>query len=243
MTSANNWTHRPLRRLRFGEAGDPNRSAWRETMKQKIFLIVSLSALSVWAPQASAETIDVRLRIRQKGSEEKTITRANLIRINRFILRQGKRETYCNMYNNNPAYQTKSYRFYLNPDSGQQNMNCDPGKSEFHILIIRKSDGGKNQYRTVSFLDKTYVYITAAWPTDDLSVSDIRQFVVDGLKEILVLIEQKTAGRPEAGGGRQPRLIRDVLRQEVACNAWHATRGAPRSGEPARVCGKPSWNG
>ena len=139
----------------------------------------------------NAETIDVRLRIRQKKAEKSIITRENLITIQQFILKQGKRETYCNRYNNNPASLTKNYRFYLNPDPGQANINCDPKKSGFHNLTIRKSDGGKNQYRTVEFLDKHDVYITADWPTNDLAVQSIRQFVEDAIKELLDEIKKK----------------------------------------------------
>jgi len=119
--------------------------------------------------QVLAKTIDVRLRIRQRKTEEIIITRENLIKIQQFILKQGKRQTYCNMYNDNPASQTKNYLFYLNPDNGQMNINCDPTKSEFHSLTIRRADYGKNQYRTVEFLDKHDVYIIADWPTDDLA--------------------------------------------------------------------------
>lgn len=135
--------------------------------------------------RTSAETIDFRLRIRDKSSNEKVITRANLIRIKQFILKQGLRETYCSMYNNNPAFRTKSFSFYLNPDTGQENINCDTEKSDFHTLTIRKSGGGKNQYRTVEFLDKHYVYIVVSWPTKDLTVSQAREFVIEAIKDIL----------------------------------------------------------
>ena len=151
-----------------------------------------LALLSCMA-QVSAETVNVQLRIRQKKSEDKTVTRENLIKIQQFILQQGKRETYCNMYNNNPAYHTRGYRFYLNPDSGQENADCDPTKSGFHSLTIRQIDGGRHQYRTVEFLGRHFVDITANWPTDDLTVDEIRQFVVDALAEILIEIRKKGA--------------------------------------------------
>ena len=147
-----------------------------------------LVALVSCAPIAKAESIDVRLRIIQKNAEDTIITRGNLIKIQQFILQQGKRETYCNMYNNNPAQKTKNYRFYLNPDSG---INCDPRKSEFHNLTIRKNDGGKNQYRTIEFLDEHNVYVTSNWPSSDLTVQKIRQFVIDAMKEIMLKINKK----------------------------------------------------
>jgi hypothetical protein len=153
------------------------------------------------AGRSSAETIDFRLRIRDKSSNEKVITRANLIRIKQFILKQGLRETYCNMYNNNPAFRTKSFSFYLNPDTGQENINCDTDKSDFHTLTIRKSGGGKNQYRTVQFLDEHYVYIVVSWPTKDLTVSQAREFVIEAIKDILKEMEKEKPDKKEEGDG------------------------------------------
>lgn len=162
-------------------------------MRKYVWHTLILIALASCMPPAVATTIDVRLRIRQEKTEEKTITRGNLIKIQQFILQQGKRETYCNLYNDNPAHRTKNYNFYLNPDTKQKNGNCDLTKSGFHNLTIRTSKGGENQYRTVEFLDKHYVYITANWPTSDLSVQQIRQFVVDAMIDILAQIKKKKA--------------------------------------------------
>jgi hypothetical protein len=183
------------------------RTAWSLTdkekiMKQRVLHAIFILAVVSCTREMFAETIDVRLRIRQRKAEEVTITRENLIQIQQFILKLGKRETYCQMYNNNPAYGTKSYRFYLNPDTGQKNINCDPNKSGFHNLTIRSSDGGKNQYREVEFLDKYYIYIMANWPTPDLDVQKIRTFVEDAMKEILAEIEKKGPNRPDADGGK-----------------------------------------
>jgi hypothetical protein len=171
-------------------------------MRKRLIGTLLLFALGSCVTAALAETVDVRLRIRQTKSEEMTITRENLVKIKQFILEQGGRETYCSMYSNNPAQHTKDYSFYLNPDSGQENVNCDTEKSDFHNLTIRESAGGKNQYRTVEFLDEHYVYITANRPTNDLTVEQIRQFVVDAMKEILAEIEKKEPDKPDAGDGR-----------------------------------------
>ena len=167
----------------------------RKHILHTLFLIALASCISM----AQAETIDVRLRIRQTEPEapktiprEITITRDNLIEIQQFIIKQGKRATYSNMYNNNPTHETKNYYFYLNPDK-VANINCDLKKSGFHNLTIQKSKAKDNQYRRVEFLDKHYVYITASWPTGDLSVQQIRQFVVDAMQEILAEIKKKIA--------------------------------------------------
>jgi hypothetical protein len=134
---------------------------WKYTPFSSLML-----AFAICASNGFAGTTEVRLRIRNDKSDEKILNRENLIKIKQFILERGRRETYCNMYNNNPAYRTKSYHFYLNPDSGQQNINCDADKSDFNNLTIRISDlsGKKNQYRRVDFLDKYDTYITSTWP-------------------------------------------------------------------------------
>lgn len=137
-------------------------------------------------------SFNVSLRIRQRrNKDEKIITRENLIKIKQFILQHGKRKTYCSMYNNNPAYETKEYLFFLNPDTGQQNINCDPNKSDFHNLRILKVGAEKNQYRTVAFLDKHYVIVSTSWPTENLTILQIRQFVEDAMKEIETEIHKK----------------------------------------------------
>ena len=156
-------------------------------LKEKV-IIASLLVLVLGAVQTYAETIDVRLRISNRSSDEKVITRANLTAIKQFFLKKGLRETYCNMYNNNPAYHTKNFSFYLNPDSGQKNINCETDKSDFHSLTVRNPNR-KNQYRRVEFLDKHYVYIVVSWPTKDLAVSQAREFVIEAVTEILKEIE------------------------------------------------------
>ncbi len=158
-----------------------------------------LLAMLACTAVVTAETLEVRMRIHQKAAEEKIINRENLIRIKQSILQNGQRTTYCNAYNNNPSQHTKRFYFYLNPDSGQNNIDCDSTKSDFNSLTIRAAGGGKNQYRTVGFIDKNYVYITANNPTDDLTVSQVRQFVEDALQEFLAAIEAS-----QAPGDQQP---------------------------------------
>lgn len=137
---------------------------------------------------ANAETISVCVKIRQNGNEEKIITHENLIKIKQFILKNGQHETYGNMYNNNPAYHTKGFCFYLNPDSGQQNINCDVAKSDFNSLIIRSLSAKKNQYRHIDFIDLYTISIIVASPTEDLTILQIRQLVSEALEEILAKI-------------------------------------------------------
>ena len=181
-------------------------------LKEKT-IIASLLVLVLRAVQTYAETIDVRLRNRNKSSDEKVITRANLTAIKQFILKKGFRETYCNMYNDNPAYHTKNFFFYLNPDSGPKSRNCETDKSDFHSLTIRNPNDKKDQYRRVEFLDKHYVYIVVTWPTKDLTVSQAREFVIKAIKEILMEIEKETPIRVTDSLLLQPPLTLVELRR------------------------------
>jgi hypothetical protein len=73
------------------------------------------------------------------------LTVANFARIKKFILDQGKRQTYCNMFNNNPYWAFREFNAYLNPPD-QRNINCVIGKSEFNILVIQETEHGANRY-------------------------------------------------------------------------------------------------
>lgn len=141
----------------------------------------------------SARVTDVTLRIDsriypvKKGESpeiDPVLNRANLIAIQQFILKQGKTQTYCNMYNNNPAYPVGKYHFYLNPDTDQGNINCDPKLSDFHTLVIQNWEGGV-QDRSIVFKDKNNIYIRVSWPQDELNVKTIRDLTKEVLKVIL----------------------------------------------------------
>ena len=167
------------------------RKFWRSNrVKSTLSFALLLFTMSTCGEEAVGKTIDVRLRICGKTTEEKTINRENLLRIKRFILDTGQRETYGNVYNNNPACHAKRFDFYLNPDTRQKNIDCDPNKSDFNSLTIRSKSGGKDQYRTVEFIGQHAVYITVNWPTDDLTVGQVRQFVEDAIKELLAELDQ-----------------------------------------------------
>jgi hypothetical protein len=148
--------------------------------------VLLLSAVLVCF-DAGAEVLEATLRIWTDGNEA-TVTRENLIAIQQFIIGRGQRETYCNMYNDNPAFHTENYSFYLNPDTGQKNLFCDLEKSGFHHLTIRRPGGGRDQYRNVDFTSEHAIYVAAVRPADDLTVGGIRQFVVEAMEEILAVI-------------------------------------------------------
>ncbi len=66
--------------------------------------------------------------------------------IKSFILENGDRQTYCNMYNNNPHYSFEGFEAYLNPETGQGNINCDPEISDFNEIVIRDQDADPQYY-------------------------------------------------------------------------------------------------
>jgi len=46
--------------------------------------------------------------------------------IKTFVLTNGDKETYSNMYNNNPHYSFDGLEAYLNPEIGQGNITAKP---------------------------------------------------------------------------------------------------------------------
>ena len=88
-----------------------------------------------------------------------------------FILDQGDREIYCSMYNGNPHYAFEGFDTYLNPETGQQNINCDPAVSDFNELVILKQE-------------TPYVYhYLLAIRKGDLANEEIAFDFLDGMKE------------------------------------------------------------
>ncbi len=57
--------------------------------------------------------------------------------IKAYILTNGDRQTYCNIYNESPHYSFSGFETYLNPEIGQKNINCDTSISDFNEIVIR----------------------------------------------------------------------------------------------------------
>lgn len=68
------------------------------------------------------------------------LTPENFTAIKKHILAKGDRETFCNMYNHNPHIEIGELDCYLLPETGQENINCDPTKSDFNVMVIRTKD-------------------------------------------------------------------------------------------------------
>jgi hypothetical protein len=66
------------------------------------------------------------------------LTAAVFKKIQNHVLTHGDRETYCNMYNNNPHLLVEGIDIYLNPENGQENMNCEASLSKFDHMVLRR---------------------------------------------------------------------------------------------------------
>ncbi|MBN1972343.1 MAG: hypothetical protein JW787_01795 [Sedimentisphaerales bacterium] len=157
---------------------------FRKKAVQAVLIVLYLSI-----SQSYAETIELNLRIRNDKNDEKIINRASLTTIKEFIIKNGLRETYSQMFNNNPAYHSKQFAFYLNPDTGQANINCELDKSDFQTLVIRDSQR-KNQYCYIEFTDKNVINVSIPHPSEDLTISQIRDFASQAIEEILIEINK-----------------------------------------------------
>ena len=85
------------------------------------------------------------------AGKSSVLTVENFLYIRRFVLSKGQRQTYCNMFNDNPFYPFSSFNLYLNP-SDQNNVNCDPGRSDFPIMVVQTT-AGCNEYWDI-YLDE-----------------------------------------------------------------------------------------
>lgn len=63
-----------------------------------------------------------------------------------FILQNGDKQTFCNMFNHNPNYSFSGFEVYLNPEVGQLNINCDPAISDFNEIVIQDLDSDPPYY-------------------------------------------------------------------------------------------------
>jgi hypothetical protein len=63
-----------------------------------------------------------------------------------FIIKKGDRETYSNMYSNNPHYSFSGFESYLNPETGQRNSYCDTSLSDFNEIVIRDQNANPQYY-------------------------------------------------------------------------------------------------
>ena len=166
---------------------------------------------------ASAETLDVSLRIRNDKSDEKIINRENLLKIKTFMIKNDFHETYCQAYNNNYAYLAKRFAFYLNPGDTLEKKVNEMDESVFQTLVIRDPNNNRNQYCYIQF-DNEYeidIRIPVRFPKSnvDLTATEIREFASEAIQEILAEINKDTpAPKP------QPKITADTGNLQEAIN-------------------------
>jgi len=65
----------------------------------------------------------------------------NFQKIKEFVLANGDKQSYSNMYNNNPHYVFKTFHVFLEPEMGQMNMDCNPEISDFDEIVVQDENG------------------------------------------------------------------------------------------------------
>jgi hypothetical protein len=102
------------------------------------------------------------------------------------------------MYNNNPTFRTTNFAFYLNPDGGQSNINCDPMKGDFNTLVIRRNPPGRmtdeefqDQYRNINFFNEFSIRLEAHDLNPKAPVSQIRELSERAVIELLQVITER----------------------------------------------------
>ena len=77
------------------------------------------------------------------------LTDKKFLDIIEFILKNGGRQTYCNMYNNSPYYRFAEFSIYLNPINQSINWTKDELStkiSDYHEVVIYDSNADVQYY-------------------------------------------------------------------------------------------------
>jgi NAD+ synthase/NAD+ synthase (glutamine-hydrolysing) len=82
------------------------------------------------------------------GGSNPVLTIENFVRIQKFILAQGNRMTYCTRFSNNPYWAFPGFNAYLNPPN-QRNIDCQIGESEFNTLVIQVTGPSTNYWEVI----------------------------------------------------------------------------------------------
>jgi hypothetical protein len=128
-----------------------------------------------------------------QAPEEREILTPKVFReIKDWILTRGDRMTYCAMYNNNPHAELGDVHLFLNPDTGQKNVNCDPKKSDFNHMVLRTDD--PRRYHHVELKDGREDALIFRYGTDPETLHGTDPETVRKLfKAVLANIEKKRA--------------------------------------------------
>ena len=88
------------------------------------------------------------------------INKKDFEKIAEFILTNGDRQTYCNMYNNNPHYNYESINIYLNPISQKINLFCADSYnvSDYNCIVIQDKNSTYLYYHIKLQKNSVYIY-------------------------------------------------------------------------------------
>jgi len=148
-------------------------------MKQLLFTILILVLVSGCANSCKSTPAPVAEATQET---DEVLTAAAFNQIKDHILAQGDRQTYCNMFNNNPHIALGDMDIYLNPDTGQQNINCDLTLSEFNYMVIRTREPWK-YYRVQLNLKATGPDLIIQEGTDPEELSELFQEALSALND------------------------------------------------------------
>lgn len=103
-----------------------------------------------------------------------------------FILKNGDRRTYCNMYNNNPHYKLERFDIYLNPINQGINWSEDRFSSvisDYNKIVIIDFESSATDYYITLNKNKVSLYI--------YNQNDISSVKKEFLLKCLPLIESQ----------------------------------------------------
>jgi hypothetical protein len=146
-------------------------------MKQGGMAIIALLAVSSCTAPTNTSPASA---IQPSSAHESILTAAAFNRIKDFVLIHGDRQTYCNMYNNNPHAALCNMDVYLVPDTGQQNINCDLKLSGFNSMVIRTRKPWKYYRLALNLRDTGPDLTIPEWTKLD----DLRTVIQNALSEL-----------------------------------------------------------
>ena len=106
-----------------------------------------------------------------------------------FILDNGDRQTYCNMYNNNPHYGLEEFRIYLNPISQWINYseeNLSFSVSDYDEIVI-VSYGLPDYYCISTFNER--VWIDNVYKVEQIAYEN--KIILEYIPKLKLLITKK----------------------------------------------------
>ena len=156
-------------------------------------LSLALGLALAGAPAPREAPVEPKVEI--DGAKAGTLSAASFRRIRDFVLAQGKHQTWCNMFNDNPYYGFGSFDLFLNPPD-QRNINCVVGLSGFPTVVVRsKQEPGRYWHITLAQQGERLTLTKTGGATKDLA-PEVEAFFREALAEIQRL------GTPDAATRR-----------------------------------------